>query len=380
MVAWIVAAIVLCGAGFGARSLIDAPEDAVLPVPEPEAVYVPVESRTVASTFTGSGAIEVGRTTEVTYSGQGGGVNVVTSSPLAPGDELEFCEPLLEISGRPVIAMHGPVVAYRDIGEGDAGDDVLRLQEALAECGYAVAPDGRFGAQTAAVVRALYEEIGYAIPTREGEVSASEEASVEGTGSENAQEEQQPDPVSEVVVPAAEVAFISERGWLASAATLNAQVGTDPIVTVEHGRLSFSANLSAAAMLAVGDDETISIEIGSSVEEFGLPDLPGAPTFTDDGEPVYPIVVQLPEDADTALAGTSAIYTITAGDETVHPHVVPVSALYSEADGSSFVIRRVGADEERTTATPVTVVAAGDGYVAVEGDLTEGDNVQVGWQ
>lgn len=57
-----------------------------------------------------------------------------------------------------------------ELSEGDSGPRVRRLQRALAELGYDVAPDGVFGPGTTAAVRAFQEEAGVAA---DGVVGAS---------------------------------------------------------------------------------------------------------------------------------------------------------------------------------------------------------------
>ncbi|WP_083090245.1 peptidoglycan-binding domain-containing protein [Actinomyces vulturis] len=56
--------------------------------------------------------------------------------------------------------MGGSYPLFRDLVEGDEGDDVRMLQQALRNNGYDVAVDGVFGSYTAQCVKDLYARVG----------------------------------------------------------------------------------------------------------------------------------------------------------------------------------------------------------------------------
>lgn len=70
------------------------------------------------------------------------------------------------VNDRPVIALRGSFPLYRDLGEGDTGNDVAVLQQALADLGYGIQPDGVFGHGTARALGELYKAEGSSAPTR----------------------------------------------------------------------------------------------------------------------------------------------------------------------------------------------------------------------
>jgi peptidoglycan hydrolase-like protein with peptidoglycan-binding domain len=83
------------------------------------------------------------------------------------GSELTNGSVIMRIDGQPVIALVGDVPAYRDLRdlpENMTGDDVLQLEQMLAEAGlaeaYDVTVDNEFTAQTANALEALQEFIG----------------------------------------------------------------------------------------------------------------------------------------------------------------------------------------------------------------------------
>ncbi|MFG6446538.1 hypothetical protein ACFXQA_14855 [Microbacterium sp. P07] len=82
------------------------------------------------------------------------------------GDTIEGGSVLLEIAGRPVIALPGDVPSYRDLRVGTTGADVAALKSALASLGIdpGDAASATFDAATASAIDALYERVGYDRP------------------------------------------------------------------------------------------------------------------------------------------------------------------------------------------------------------------------
>jgi hypothetical protein len=87
----------------------------------------------------------------------------VTRIDVRSGDAVRPGRALLEVSGRPVIALRGTLPVYRNLKPGTEGDDVTQLQKALADTGHPVAgdPAGLFGPGTKSALTALYRSIGY---------------------------------------------------------------------------------------------------------------------------------------------------------------------------------------------------------------------------
>ncbi len=78
----------------------------------------------------------------------GGGV--VTGLNLSVGQPVPTLAPLAEVNGLPVFGIPSTQPLYRNIVEGDSGNDVLSLQQALNAVGYGTAGDtvGTFGSAT----------------------------------------------------------------------------------------------------------------------------------------------------------------------------------------------------------------------------------------
>jgi peptidoglycan hydrolase-like protein with peptidoglycan-binding domain len=89
---------------------------------------------------------------------------VVTKLHLSQGQALPALEPLLEVDGAAVYGIASATPFYRDLVEGDTGDDVEALQAALAAAGYD--PGGDFGSQTATALEDWQEAQGLDVTGR----------------------------------------------------------------------------------------------------------------------------------------------------------------------------------------------------------------------
>ncbi|WP_017236301.1 peptidoglycan-binding protein [Streptomyces sp. SS] len=159
-------AVALTGAGFGASLLVKSPAQAAADSrpPAPSVITAPVEYRTLSSSMVIRGTVVAGQSVEITPGGAPeGGSPTVSKLPLKAGDQVRAGRLLVEVSGRPVIALQGTVPLYRDLKPGAQGSDVGRLQDALQRLGHSTSPDnrGRFGEGTKSAVTALYEALGY---------------------------------------------------------------------------------------------------------------------------------------------------------------------------------------------------------------------------
>lgn len=366
-------------AGFGLRMLVKTPDEAALPEPEPEVVTAAVTPAALTSVLNGSASIVSETPTSVNPPAPEGSLGVVTKVPVSAGDSVPFCRVLIEVSDRPVLALPGDIAPFRDIGVGDKGEDVRRLQQALRDCGYSLAADGSFGAVTAAAVSALYRDSGYSVPTREVEAEPqSSTVPADGEAAESTEPAPPEPPKREVVVPISEIVFLENPSWVVSVVALSATVGEEPLVEISSGGLHATVSFTAAQRNALTGDETLVLTLEGEQQEFDLPELPIAPTFDEAGEPTFPVSITLPDDVSREVAGTEVSWTITVGSEEEYPLVVPVTALHAAANGSEtvHVLRGDGAID----VVVVTQIASGGGYVAVEGDLAVGDAVVVGSQ
>ncbi|MFE4962273.1 peptidoglycan-binding protein [Streptomyces sp. NPDC056660] len=174
----VVAAVALVGAGgWFAGSQMQSPADAAASHQPPKAgpVTVTVERRSLTASVVAQGSVEFASPRSVTLAGlvgspdsgsgsSGPGDSVaqrVTKAPAA-GVEVKEGDVLMQVSGRPVLVLRGPVPMYRTMGPGASGEDVKQLQQALTRLGFNPgSADGTYGQSDAAAVSRWYLSKGY---------------------------------------------------------------------------------------------------------------------------------------------------------------------------------------------------------------------------
>jgi peptidoglycan hydrolase-like protein with peptidoglycan-binding domain len=168
-----VSCALFAGGGLVASRFVRSPQQQAASVRPPKAslLTAPVQEQVLAQTLITRGTVAAAEQIQVTPSSpsQGATSAVVTAVRAKIGQNVKAGQVLLEVSGRPVIALPGAVPAYRDLKPGDEGKDVTELQHALAALGYYSAdPSGTFDWNTKQAVTALYQHLGYDVPTTGG--------------------------------------------------------------------------------------------------------------------------------------------------------------------------------------------------------------------
>jgi peptidoglycan hydrolase-like protein with peptidoglycan-binding domain len=212
-----------------------------------------------------SGQVTRRATVEVALGPSDGGLAVVTAHPTDPGASLKAGQVVLEVSGRPIVLVTGAFPFYRPLRAGDSGPDVGQLQRALKAAGFTVTVDDRFGAGTAAAVRALYRATGYSAPTGPS------------------QDEDEP---AELVVPPTEFAVVPALPVRIGQAPAVGEVLTgDSRLVLESGSAVVRASIPAAAQVrlepgmsavvqgAAGDQPVSVASIGEADAETGEAEL-----------------------------------------------------------------------------------------------------------
>lgn len=159
-------------AGLVASSFVKSPAQLAADQGAPSAstLTAPVSRQVLSQTVVVRGKVVAGATLSIApTAAQGASTLVVTRVVKHQGDAVAPGEVLIEVSGRPVIALPGSVPAYRDLRPGDTGADIAELQAALKSLGYNDSdPAGTFGAGTKNAVSKLYQRLGYSVPTTGG--------------------------------------------------------------------------------------------------------------------------------------------------------------------------------------------------------------------
>ncbi|NLT54194.1 MAG: peptidoglycan-binding protein [Actinomycetales bacterium] len=431
----LVAAGALAG-GLLAGALVKSPAQLAAEArpPTPSLVTAEVQERVVTSTVVARGTVGVTRHYRATPTGgaEGAGPLVVTRLPARPGARIRAGQVLVEVSGRPVVALKGAVPAYRDLVPGAEGRDVTQLQSALRALGHPTGADprGRFGQGTARALTALYRGLGYNVRTTSGyddpqqdpKVQAAQDAvtaarrtldelldppateepgdaSAAGGGSAggstgsaashdravaNAREDLATArsryrallSTSGPMLPVGEVLFVPS--FPATLLKIKGTVGDRvqaPLVDVAAGPLIVTGELDAAdsrlvrdGMRVTVDDELTGLSVTGTVEEVS----PGT-----DGTARARLTV-LPDDPlPRRVLDHDVRLTVEAARSDGKVLAVPVSAVSASADGSAY-LTRIGPDGS-TSRVEVETGVSGQGHVEVSGDgLAAGDQVVVG--
>jgi hypothetical protein len=171
---WVLAitAVVSLAAGFALGGLVRSPAElaAESAVPPDGLVTARVEARVITSVVTGRADVVFSDPVEIGPSApEGAGAPVVTGQVPEVGQVVEAGDVVLEVSGSPVFVLPGMFPAYRSMGPGSSGPDVLQLRTALASLGLSVgdAESKTYDGALADAVRALFENTGYPAPGSE---------------------------------------------------------------------------------------------------------------------------------------------------------------------------------------------------------------------
>ncbi len=163
--------------GWVAGSRIRSPAEVAARTAAPAAspILVPVESRVLSSDVVTRGTARFGSPQQLALAPTALKPNagVVDWLP-PPSAELVEGDAVLTASGRPVFLLQGNQPAFRDLGPGLSGQDVLQLEEALVRLGLDPGlADGVYEDATEAAIAAWYSANGYAPVEATGEQLAA---------------------------------------------------------------------------------------------------------------------------------------------------------------------------------------------------------------
>ena len=360
-----VVAIVSVAASLFVRS--PAQQAADTAPPAPTALLAPVRSEILQNSVAIRGTVVALATIPVRADLGGAEPSIITGINKVAGDQVREGDVLAQISGRPIIALWGSLPSYRDLSLKSEGPDVLQLETALARLGYleASAVDSYFGRSTQAALSALYKDRG---------------STLEAT--------------DEISLPFNEVLYVGS--FPAQVVTVDGAVGElagdldGPLLTLQGGQLIVRAVLPSGteAQISVGleviiYDDVRRLEVTAKVSELGE-FTTGEDTGSDPTAAVsasgYPMLVIPDEPLPAEWFGRDVRIVVTIDQTSAPVLVVPVAALSSSTDGTSFImVQRSGDSEERVEVT-VGLVAAGEAAIEpVEaGTVSAGDMVIIG--
>lgn len=381
-----------------------------------------VERRVLKDTVILRGQVGAGATIEITPTPGENGRAVVTGIRKRAGDEFSSGTVLLEVAGRPLIALPGSIPAYRDIRPGSEGKDVAQLQRALRSLGHASTDrSGTFGRSTKRALEQFYQDLGYETATtgeedaravaagadavRKAERALSEaieerdrikatagasedlrnaERRVRYSREDLAQAkldlatlESQSGPM----LPLSEVVFLSS--FPARVVKLSGGVGQEvkaPLITLSAGSLVVSAKLNPAQRSLLDENMAVTVSSELTGDNFmGTVASIGGLRQDESGGRSHELVVRTKKALPSTMVGADVRLTVEAASTGGEVLVVPVSALYASADGQTAVQRQL--PEGGSERVVVTVGVTGGGYAAVtpvSGRLSPEDQVILG--
>jgi|GEM_PF-1383297 len=436
-----VGGVALVGIGVGAGFMLHSPDERITADLPDTPLTTTIESQALSAAITGSGSFQSGGGIALSVQAPANRSLVVSGHTIKEGNEAAWCKPIIEVSGRPVFALKGAVPAYRDLADGDSGEDVRQLQTALRDCGYNIRADGYYGDQTAAAIKEMYKNAGYVAPTSPEEALipvataatdaaqasftgavfstvnaeyvlarttefATDGAGPQGTESPTSQAPASTDsnssagaegtaPGNEAAIPEppkvltyatrGELKFLRTLPTVSSLLPVGAESAGEPVAQLTFAGDTFMVNLPAEHITQVKKGQNIILSFQDWTLNTTLPELPGVPTYNQDGAPTLDISIPLPDGAPTGALGQLGEFTINLGSDTPYDLVVPVSALFEDTSGQQYVWKAVE-DPEKPNAHPtqrvdVTVIESAGGYSAIEassGELSAGDRVVIG--
>lgn len=278
---------------------------------------------------------------------------IVTAAPLVTGDEAKAGSVLLEVNGRPVLALPGDLPAYEDLAAGAEGPLVAQLQKALKATGAKITDDkGVFGASTAAGVARLYTDAGYAAQ----EALPMAEAAFLPT------------------MPARVVSSTAARGRSAADASLVVAAGNPVVVVGQPDR-------QLAELASEGVAARIANELSGEAFDATFSTAQAAPSGGADeqdaaGTPDAASLVVVPNEP-LPLPWIGANVRVSVDLRTTDGPVltVPMAAVRTDGGGRT-VVTVIDGDARRDV--EVSPGVTGDGFVAIDGEVAEGDEVLVG--
>jgi peptidoglycan hydrolase-like protein with peptidoglycan-binding domain len=356
---------VLVGRGLKSPAQLAAEAQA----PGASLVTARAELRVITEPIVARGTVVAGGSVKLAPpAGAAGDSSVVTSVKVKVGDRANEGRVLLELSGRPVIGLVLPFPLYRDINPGDKGPDVREVQRALRRLGYWVTVTETFDSATQKAVKKFLSARGYEAPT----ASATGGSGSTGSGSTGAT----PGPTAgstttapSVQLPRSMVARLTKNNQKVTAVRVaRGAVLTDPkAVLLEFDGAAATVRVVAdrdqAGVLKVGQqadiaDDTTGASTTATVKSIGT-----KPVTSSGGTSGFEVRLTFTGDP-LPVSDRSLRVSIAPGGSGAKVLAVPVSAVYSRADGSTFVT--VAVDKDHTQDVTVTVGDAAGGWVEVD--------------
>jgi peptidoglycan hydrolase-like protein with peptidoglycan-binding domain len=274
------------------------------------------------------------------------------------GDKVDCGDVLYRVDDDPVLLLCGTVPAYRDLDEGDQGNDVRQLNRNLHELGYDA-------------------EAGVDVGPNENDFSWETEEALKELQHDRGSKETGELDVGDAVFLPKPVRIAKVTGELGGSASSGA-----PVAQATSDTLEVQVNLDASQQGEVkkGDRAQITLpgnkSVTGKVERLGR--VAQAPAGQDDavGAATIPASISLDEPKKASGLDQAPVQVDITTKGVKNALSVPVTAIVGKPGGFAVEVVRDGGQRE-LVAVELGLFDTGDGRVEVEGDLAEGDQVVV---
>lgn len=366
-----------------------SPQQAAAEAAPPSASLVTVlaEERVLAEALVLRGRVTPGAGVKLTP--PAGGVSadsVVTKVKVRKGEILGEGRMVLERSGQPMMTLVLPFPLYRDLVGGMSGPDVVEVQKALRRLGYTTSTNGRLDAATQRALAKWWAANGYQVPSgKSAELpsaqAAYDQAIASGAGVAAAKKALEEAKVAAgPSLPRAAVLRLTRAGSKITA--VRVRVGTvldkpDVVLLELDGGSPYVATTvtkEQVALLTAGQQATILDEVSGKEAQAKVATI-GTEAVPDDqsGTTGFPVTLAF-AGAPLNAAERSVRIDITSAASVEPQLAVPITAVYSRPDGSTFVT--VAPESGKRVDVTVVVTQSGGGWVAIT--PTPADAVTVG--
>lgn len=385
----IAAALTALVIGLVAGRFVRSPAEVAAETKSPGAsvITAPVETRSVATTVIVSGTTQLAEAVNVTLAAPSNGADpVITKVFASEGQTIKQGDLLAEVAGRPVFVLPGEFKMYRDISPGDTGPDVLQVQSALKQVGWAIFDaDGAYGPSTQQAVSGFYRNRGYVpsleatdpephrdqVPEQDLKSSSANPSSARATGKKAA---------LRPMIPASELVFV--KSLPAVIQTRAVRVGSEasaPSFVLSSSKAQVKARVPVedAERIQVGDKVGVTDYVGN-IDTSGVVSGIGKPSSTEEDGIAVPITVKVAKLDAADYDGVEVEVRIALDKSSDDLPVVPISAIFTAGDGRASVLKVRG---KTTTRIAVAILARGEGFAQVKPQretLGVGDRVVVG--
>lgn len=275
---------------------------------------------------------------------------IYTALPAA-GDKVGCGDVFYRVDDKPVLLLCGDVPAYRELHEGDAGNDVRQLNANLRRLGHDADAGDHFTGKTRAGLAALQRARGAEATgklTRAGAIFLPEPVRV-------AQLTGTPGGPARAGTPVAQ----------ATSDTLEVQVALDPAQQTE-------VHKGARTQITLPGDQSVP----GKVDRLGRVAQAPAGHEQDAGAATIPAYISLdaPEKAGGLDRAPAQVDITTTGVDNALS--VPVTAIVGKS-GGGYAVEVVRADGRELVTVKLGLLDTAGGRVQVEGELREGEEVVV---